>query len=183
MAISSLRTRFADTAQVEIKDDHIGRLGDQHIRPSVFNPASAQLDSEVLGFDPDWLTDDRQAWSSTKPEAFALKQQCLIHALLQTDPQYWSSLWLASLYRPHTLISKDDGRTFMYIELSTQNYMVAWELEHDNGVCRFPLEASRARLDASTNLALNRCSLKPNSVCMREFVWVGVCGCVCVYLV
>jgi hypothetical protein len=142
---SAANSRFHETPQIEVSDDDIGRLGEKVIRGSVFDPSSFTLDPLILGFQPSDITDDRSQWSSTTPESFALKQQCLVLALSTNSSDCWDLMWLTILLRCHMVIRHSRTLVFSYTLLITEHLALGLELEDRGGTLVVDLSAARLR--------------------------------------
>lgn len=170
LVLSSLRGRYSETDQIHVTDDDIGRLENQLIRGQVFDPSSYVVDPEVLGFDPASIVHDRSQWSSTTPDSFACKQQCLLLSLLQHGDSTWESLWLTILLRAHTLVRHDITKQYVYVIFVSDHLAMGWDLDHDGGRLHLILDVRRLRTVASCNSVADHDAHRSFSKIVRFFL-------------
>jgi hypothetical protein len=123
-----LTTRFENSPQLHLDDADFARLGSHTVREGIFDPAESFVWPEELGFNPTVIAGDRKCWKSTSPDAMTLVQQCLVNVLIASEDWQWNALWIASLYRAHTIISDDAQEHFYYVAGATSYCLLAWQL-------------------------------------------------------
>ena len=112
LSISSQHTRYDEHLPlIQVADEEISKCNSYHCDNAIHGPEAC--DVKNLGFNVREL--EAGGWPSTTTHLFSHVQLSLLHALLKTDVQQWSSLWMVGLLRPHMVISGKDSKVGYYV--------------------------------------------------------------------
>jgi hypothetical protein len=125
--LNTLHRRFPDVPQPSVSDQDVVDVGQCVCKGSAFNPESKPLSEKDLGVDADKIVNSRSEWRSYTPQTLATNQFALLRALMLSPRSSWGQLSLASLIRPHMIVSNGDA--LFYVVFVCKYMFYAWALE------------------------------------------------------
>ena len=133
LCLSSMKTRYESTAPLlELESSDVSGMKQSHVRGELFMAGKAATTEEAIGLESKSLVNDRRSWPSTTPQEFSVNQLGLLHALMNCDEDRWSNLWVASLFRRHTVITKPGVRRAWYVVGVRSHSVALLELDGDD---------------------------------------------------